>query len=181
MTGNSPAPAASLLAWGLHQVHERLIGLVADLTYDQLSWKPQPDAHSLGFAFWHIARCDDNYLRMHIQGRREIWQEEEWFRRWSLDSDSTGMLLSDEEASALPLPDKSELLMYVQRVWGEVESFVTGLDQANLDEPMAHVQRTSGMTLGQVLTTHIYGHDNRHLGEMEYVKGLLGMRGSVTL
>ena len=29
--------------------------------------------------------------------------------------------------------------------------------------------------------TYIYGHDNRHMGEMEYIKGLLGLQGLVTL
>ena len=37
------------------------------------------------------------------------------------------------------------------------------------------------MTTRQVLMSHICGHDNRHLGEMESLKVLLGLRGSVTL
>ena len=174
------SPADTLL-WALRQLHARLVELVADLRYDQLSWSPKPGAHSLGFALWHIARCDDNYLRAHIQGRPEVWQEEGWFQRWGLDLESTGMLLSDEQASSLPLPAKEELLAYAQRVWQEVETFVAPLGQAELDQPVAQVERTQDMTIGQVFMSHIYGHDSRHLGEMEYLKGLLGLRGSVTL
>ena len=182
MVEDNAAPAAALLAWSLRQVHERLVELVADLTDDQLSWSPQPGAHSLKFAIWHIARCDDNYLRTHIQGRPEIWKQEGWFRRWSLDAESTGMLLSDEEAGSLPLPPKEEILAYARRVWGEVEAYVSDLDLAELARPVAHVERTSGMTVGRVLMSHVFGHDNRHMGEMEYIKGLgLGVRGSITL
>ncbi len=181
MAKEIPAQAASLLAWSLRQTHERLIELVTDLTDDQLFWSPQPGAHSLGFAIWHIARCDDNYLRSHIQGRQEIWQENGWFRRWSMDSESTGMLLSDKEAAALPLPAKSEIMDYAWQVWEEVVAYVIDLDQAELDQPVSQVERTTDMTVGQVLMSHIYGHDNRHMGEMEYLKGLIGLRGSVTL
>ena len=181
MTEATQDPTAALLAWGLRQAHERLVSLVADVTDEQLAWSPAPGAHSLEFALWHIARCDDNYLRVHIAGRPEIWQEEGWFRRWGLDQESTGMLLSDENAMGLRLPGKEGLLAYVQRVWEEVEAFVAHLGPEELAQPVNQVERTSGLATGQVITTHIYGHDNRHLGEMEYIKGMLGLRGSVTL
>lgn len=170
-----------MLSWGLAQAHERLESLFADLTGEQLAWSPARGTHSLAFALWHIARCDDNYLRAHIQGRPEVWQEEGWFQRWALDRDSTGMLLPDQEASALRLPSKGELLAYARRVWGELEALVAGLDAQGLTRPVDYVPRTRGLTMGQVILTHIYGHDSRHMGEMEYIKGLMGLRGSVTL
>lgn len=90
---------------------------MADLTDDQLTWSPKEGAHSIGFALWHIARCDDNYLRSHIQGRSEIWQEEEWSRQWELDLESTGTLLTDEEMASLPFLKKPQILAYAERVW----------------------------------------------------------------
>ena len=154
---------------------------MADLDEIQMSWSPQHGAHSLRFALWHVARCDDNYLRVHIQGRQKIWQEEGWSRRWDLDLEGTGMLLSDEEAMKLSLPEKGEILAYARRVWKEVVEFVAALGPEELNRSVQHVERTRGMTISQVLMTHLYGHDNRHLGEMEYLKGLVGLRGSVTL
>ena len=169
------------LSWAVHQVHERLVALVADLSDDQLSWSPTPHAHSLAFALWHIARCDDNYMRVHIQGRPEIWAEERWYDRWGLESESTGMLLPDEEAAGLRLPGKKDLLLYASKVWDEVEAFIAALRPEELARPIHQEERTTGLTVGQAIVTHIYGHDNRHLGEMEYIKGLIGLRGSVTL
>ncbi len=157
------------------------MALIADLSDDQLSWSPTPRSHSLSFALWHAARCDDNYLRVHIAGRPEIWQEEGWFESWGLDRENTGMLLSDEEAAALSLPGKEGLLAYARQVWREVVATVAALRPEELAQPVNQVERTRGMTTGQVIMTHIYGHGNRHLGEMEYLKGLLGLRGSVTL
>lgn len=181
MLEHSRTSAVPLLAWALRQLHERLVRLVSDLTDAQVAWRPSPQSHSLGFGVWHIARCDDNYLRAHVQGRPEIWQEEGWSQRWGLDAESTGMLLSDEEAAGLPLPGKKDLLAYAQRVWNEVEAFAGALGPEELARPVHHVERTRGLTTGQLLMTHIYGHDNRHMGEMEYLKGLLGLRGSITL
>ena len=92
---------------------------MSDLDETQLRWSPQPGAHSLIFVLWHIARCDDNYLRAHVLGRTEVWQEEEWHLRWGMDAKSTGMLLSDEEAAGLPLPPVEEITGYARRVWEE--------------------------------------------------------------
>ena len=75
MVGGAPGPGAPLLVWGLRQLHGRVETLVGDLTEKQLAWSPARGAHSLGFTLWHIPRCDDNYLRQHIQGRTEVWQE----------------------------------------------------------------------------------------------------------
>ena len=66
-------------------------------------------------------------------------------------------------------------------MWDEVESFVRGLSPGDLEQTVHHVDRTSSMTVGELLLSHIYGHDSRHLGEMEYIKGLLGLRGSATM
>ena len=181
MVENTPGSGASLLAWALRQAYGRMVGLVADLDDGALAWRPMPQSHSIGFALWHIARCDDNYLRAHIQGRPEVWQEESWFQSWGLDQDSTGMLLSDEEAADLQLPSKEHMLAYCKRVWDELTWFVEGMGLEGLSRRVDQVERTRGMSTGQVIITHIYGHDNRHLGEMEYLKGLLGLRGSVTL
>ena len=79
------------------------------------------------------------------------------------------------------LPGKEYMLAYAQRVWGEVKAFVASLGPEELAQPVKQVERTSGIATIRVILTHIYGHDNRHLGEVEYIKGLLGLRGSVTL
>ena len=181
MARQSPSPSAGLLEWGLRQTHERLEGLVLGLDDAQLRWSPSPMAHSLAFVLWHIARCDDNYLRAHIQGRDEIWIEERWHLHWGLDPVSTGMDLPDEEPVKLPLPDIAEILVYARRVWDEAVAIARGLSKEGLDRRVDRVERTTGMTVGEVLVSHVLGHDNRHLGEMEYIKGLLGLRGSVTL
>ncbi len=173
--------SAFVMTWGLRQLHDRLQVLVSDLSDELLRWSPMPGAHCLAFALWHIARCDDNYLRAHVQGRPEIWDEEGWAERWGMDSESTGMLLSDEEATDLVFPPKEDILAYAQRVWREVEDFVAGLDPEEMAQTVSHVERTTGLSRGQLIITHIYGHDNRHMGEMEYIKGLLGLRGSITL
>ena len=181
MTDQQPGSTASVLAWGLRQLHERLQALVSDLSDEQLRWSPSPGAHCLAFALWHIARCDDNYLRAHVQGRPEIWDEDGWAQRWGMDAESTGMLLSDDEAADLTFPPKEDILAYARRVWEEVEEFVAGLGPEEMAQAVDQVERTTGLSRGQLITTHIYGHDNRHMGEMEYIKGLLGLRGSITL
>ena len=71
-TREHPRPRSASAGLWLRQFHQLLQELVADLTDIQLAWAPTPGAHSMGLVLWHIARCDDNYLRGHIQGRDEV-------------------------------------------------------------------------------------------------------------
>ena len=53
------------------------------------------------------------------------------------------------------------------------------LDEAKLNEVRHSGFLSNDAILGEVLLGSIT-HANRHLGEMEYIKGLQGMKGSAT-
>ena len=161
------------------KVHERLLAVVEDLSDEQLAWRPAPRAHSIGYALWHCARLDDN-VRSDLTGTDPVWDQGGYARRWGHPESGVGTGWEDEQASSLPLPPKAEMLEYARRVFSEMDDWASEADDARLTETVrgrfAHGRETMK---GDALIRSL-DHDNRHLGEMEYIKGLLGLRGSST-
>lgn len=163
------------------QTRERIFVVVGDLADDQLSWRPSPRAHSIGFALWHTARSDDN-VQLDLNGRALEWETGGYAARWRHPERGAGTGWDDERAAALPLPPRDELYEYVRRVFAAVDAAMEVIDEHRLDQMLPEKSRFLGRetTYGEVMLLCI-SHDNRHLGEMEYIKGLLGLKGSATV
>ena len=94
-------------------------------------------------------------------------------------ADEGGWGLNDDASAALPLPGRAEILAYaVSAFAAAVEAFSSLRDDELLartgnfydDDPWTVLDHFGWYT----------GHSSRHLGMIEALKGLLGMRGTVT-
>jgi hypothetical protein len=86
------------------------------------------------------------------------------------------MLMDEALAAGLPLPPKDVLVAYARRAFAAAEAAIAAIDDAELlrdrtDQP--------GTPVGRAILVHIV-HDNRHLGEIECLRGLLGLKGTAT-
>jgi hypothetical protein len=81
--------------------HQRLLGLVADLTDDQLRWRPGPHAPSIGFHLWHVARWED-YDRSVIDATSQLWQAHDLARAWGFPSTGLGDADTGTEMGTTP-------------------------------------------------------------------------------
>ena len=160
------------------QAHERLLKVVDDLDDEHLNWRPAPKAHCIGYILWHTARADDN-MQADLAGGDTLWDRDRYFERWGHPEKGVGMGWDDEAAASLPIPPKAELLEYVRRVFAACDAASGTIDEARFGATQRSRFMSREATAGDVLLTGIT-HDNRHLGEMEYVKGLQGLRGTVT-
>ena len=161
------------------QTRARIVNVVDPLTDEQLAWRPNPRAHSIGFTLWHTARADDN-VQLDLTGAPLEWERGEWARRWGHPERGVGTGWDDERAAALPLPPRAELLDYVRRVFGSVDTALDAIEDARLDTALKSRFMGGDSTVGEVIGACVT-HDNRHLGEIEYIKGLLGLRGTATI
>lgn len=160
------------------QTRERALVVVDDLTDEQLAWRPTPTAHSIAFALWHIARTEDNFQNDVNRGGT-VWAKGAFAAKWGYPDRGVGAGWDDERAASLAMPGKESLLEYVRAVFAACDVAADRLDESLLNEV-----RSSGFLgkediLGEVLLGSMT-HANRHLGEMEYIKGLLGLRGTST-
>jgi hypothetical protein len=163
------------------------------LTDEQLNWKPEGYSTSIGFHLWHLARESDylksallHYypgLELDILDAGEIWANENLAQKWGFPAEAhetVGTGLSDEVAAKLPIPQKAELMLYLQKSYETLEKFIELLDTKypsfeDLDDELMKKIQKIRLNLMVFLT-----HDCRHLGVMECLKGLQTGFGSAT-
>jgi hypothetical protein len=167
-------------------VHEQILKVVDGLTDDQLAWRPVPRAHSLGWTLWHLARTADAFQASvpDPETKTQIWQSEDLANKWSLaealmGTNGLGTGVDDDVAASLRPPAKGGLVDYAKKAFGALDAIIDKMDDALWckDHNSAFFDGTA--TVGRSTIAAI-SHDSRHLGEMEYIKGLMGLRGSVT-
>lgn len=174
-------------------IHKVVLNLAEDLNDEQLRWKPEGYSTSIGFHLWHLARESD-YLKAAILTHfpqvmpelgdgREIWEEQALAQKWGFPEElhkTVGTGLTDEDAAALPVPQKEELLGYLRSSYEAIEAFIERLDTTyadfdSVDEELQKKVERIRLNLLVFLT-----HDCRHLGMMECLKGLQTGFGSAT-
>ena len=179
--------ALDLVVQRVRRTHQLILNVAGDLTDDQLAWRPQPRAHSMGWTLWHLARCADRFAAEAADAsapRREIWLADDLARRWRLDAaiagvNGAGTGVDDDVAARLRPPSGSDLLDYARRSFVAVEALVERLDPPALAREHESIFADGRASVGQALVACL-AHDNRHLGELEYIKGLQGLRGTAT-
>jgi hypothetical protein len=165
------------------KAHQRLLASVADLTDEQLRWRPGPHAPAIGFHLFHVARWAD-YDREIVGGGAQTWIEQGLAARWGLEAATlgetgTGMGMGDEASERLVLPSKEDLTWYAEGAFTGFDAFARSLtpgDLSQMTRPPDSVRRS----VQTALFTHL-AHDNRHLGMIEALRGLLGLQGTATI
>jgi hypothetical protein len=169
--------------------HDLVVKVVEPLSDDQLRWRPAPRAHCVGWTLWHLARVADA-VQSDIRGRwpeGQLWESHGLASRWGIDAAVSGangvgsVDIDDAAAARLPVPPKGELVDYARQSFGLLDEALAAVDAARFDEP-----RSSGYAVHARATTLsdyyflALTHTNRHLGEIEYIRGLLGLSGTAT-
>jgi hypothetical protein len=158
-------------------LHGNLMDAVKDLTDEQLHFRPLGKGNHLAFVFWHAVRTEDNVMNFMLQKKPSVWNAEGWDKRFGMAPRAQGTGMSAEQAAALRLPNLAEFLKYSDKVFKASEAYLETLKETELDrveEFQFLGKRSFGSVIGDVILTHGFGH----LGEIWYVKGLLGLKGS---
>ena len=169
------------------RTHQLILKVAGDLDDARIAWRPGPRAHSIGWTLWHIARCADRFaaeVRETARPARDIWLGEGLAEKWRLDAavlgtNGVGTGVDDEVAARVAPPKKDELLDYARRAFAALDALVASWSDDDLSREFDSFFTEGPTTIGEALFTCL-SHENRHLGELEYIKGLQGVRGSAT-
>ncbi len=157
--------------------------LCEGLSEEQLRWQPPDHANNIMFTIWHAFRAEDGWVNRLAQ-RDTVLDSEGWRERLRVPEDfPSGDALNREHIAALNL-DPAALLDYGDAVCRSVQVYLDGLSEAEAEEqvPIPILERVfgrfgSGTRLDSV--TYIsMGHLCAHLGEVQYIKGLMGLKGT---
>jgi uncharacterized damage-inducible protein DinB len=170
-------PALDYLRPAARDLHQSLSKAVAGLTDEQLHFRPLNTGHHIGFAIWHLARTEDIVVNAFLRKTAPVWNSQGWDKRVGIDSNAQGTGMSPEQAAALRISDLGEFVQYMEAVFRATERYLDEVTESDLevvhDMPMLG-KRSLLQTVGGV----ILQHGANHLGEIHYIKGLQGLKGS---
>ena len=164
--------AADLLSDAFGRIQQLVSRTVAALTPEQLAYRPNPEANSIGWLIWHLTRIQDDHIA-DAAGSEQVWTAGGWYDRLGLpfDAGDTGYGHGPEQVDAVRISEPEQLLGYHDAVYQRTSEFVAGLD----DKELARVVDASWdppVTLGVRLVS-VLGDDWQHVGQAAYIRGLL--------
>ena len=172
------------IVFNYQRTHELAIGAVSELSDDQLKWRPNLTAPSIGFHIWHMARWADDLFETIKGPGSQIWEREGVAEAWGLIASDlgqaeTGAGMGDDMSANLGLPARDEVLDYVRRAFSAADEAVSSLSESSFQRLSYSRGHGEEQPLGYIVVRAI-AHNNRHLGIMEALRGLLGMPGTAT-
>jgi hypothetical protein len=160
--------------------------LVQGLTPEQLCWQPEQHDTSIIFAIWHAYRAEDEILHGLVIRKPSVFAAQGWAERLPVTETALtpfGNGFSREQIARLHL-DIQSLLAYAKAV-GAAE--IAYLDSISDEEAAAEVSLPffAGVYPGvdviskaEAFAFFAIGHTSEHLGEVQFIKGLMGLKGA---
>jgi hypothetical protein len=181
---------ADALGYRMRRAHEWARTITADLEDAVLDRRHSPASPPIGFHLWHIARSTDRntaLLKKNLGGPTDVeetWHQKGLAERWGmtprrLGAGETGMEMSDEASESFVTPPRDELRDYIASVFDALETVLNGLSDDQLEIRLEDVYERQ-TTVGEMLLQHL-SHVDRHVGMIESLRGVEGLRGSATI
>ena len=166
---------AQLLTDAFERILQTATAAVDGLSDEQLAARPTPDANSIAWLVWHLARVQDDHVA-DVAGTEQVWTAQDFVTRFDLpfDTAAMGYGMSSEEVGHV----RAE-----RRAAGRVCAGRARRDGRLRRQP--HRRRTSSassttrwdppVTLGVRLVS-VVSDDLQHAGQAAYVRGLVSER-----
>jgi len=146
--------------------------VVEDLPAGRLVERPGPDANTIGWLLWHLARVQDHHLS-ELMDSEQVWVGGDWAGRFGLEPDpsNTGYGHSSEEVGRVRPADGAAIVDYLEAVQARTIAFLEGLSDGDLDR-IVDRRWDPPVTMGVRLVS-VADDSLQHVGQAAYVKGLL--------
>jgi len=163
---------AELLTDALSRIRGVVHEVAEGLTADQLAYRPQPSANSIGWLIWHLTRVQDDHVS-DVAGTDQAWTADGWMKRFGLpfEAGATGWGHSADEAGQVIVASADLLTGYYDAVHDRSVGFVRTLADADLDRIVDN-RWDPPVTLGVRLVS-VIDDDAQHAGQAAYLRGLV--------
>ena len=161
----------------MHRLYDRV---TTDLDDAQVNSVPAGGKQNIAFSLWHFVRTEDNVINFVVQRKPTVWIAGGWPERFGLDAKSQGTGFSDDDAQNFRLEGIADFRRYMSDVFNATEAFATSLPEDDAGR-MVTVKPLGEMTVLDCVSGMCMTHGYRHLGEIEFAKGLVALRGGATI
>ena len=178
------------------RMHLHVEGLTKGLSEDEIRKSVHPMANPLAWLLWHTARAEDGTVNLLISDGAQVFSDR-WLSRLNIERDDvgTGMTMAEvvDLSATIDLPS---LLEYWRAVGERTREVVGSLRARDLDQVVGNgvIARAlkgmvaarsaaslrslwEGTTRGQFLVWLALTHSYEHIGQADFIRGLLGHPG----
>ena len=167
--------ARDLLLDGFDRILEGVPAVVAGLSVDELLWRPDADANHIAWLVWHLSRQQDDQVA-HLAGRKPTWREDGWADRFDLPypRETHGWSMSSADVGRFTVADPDLFGAYQAAAHARTVELLDGLDA----DAYARVvdERWDPPVTVAVRIVSVLEDAAKHLGQAEYVRGLVERR-----
>ena len=169
------APSARLLLNAFDRVRELVPAVVEGLDSDELSWRPDKEANSIGWLLWHLARVEDSHLA-DLDGSDQIWTQDGWAQRFEFPYDESDIGFAQDSAAVgqFFVADPTLLIAYHEAVHARTQEIVSQLTDKD-HERIIDDSYDPPVTVGARLVS-VINDTTQHIGQASYVRGLVERR-----
>jgi hypothetical protein len=167
--------SAELLVDALGRIRQVVHRVVDGLEPEQLAFRVDPEANSIGWLVWHLTRIQDDHLADAFEAE-QVWTSQGWVERFGLPFGSldTGYGHGTDEVAAVRVPAGELLVGYHDAVHQQTTWYVERLGDADLDR-IVDRSWDPPVSLGVRLVS-VIADDLQHAGQAAFVRGILRRR-----
>lgn len=165
----------AILADAFGRIAEQVSQVADGLSQQDANWRPDPEANSIAWLLWHLARVQDDHIAG-LAGTNQVWTEQGWNKKFALpfDDSAIGYGQSSDEVGQVQ-SDPRLLADYQAAVH---QATLRYLDTLTADE-LERIVDTSWNppVTAAVRLVSVVNDCTDHVGQAEYVKGMAQRRG----
>ncbi len=167
---------ADLLVDAFERVRESVHDAVEGLTEEQLTARLDPEANTIAWLIWHLARVQDDHIG-DVAGVEQVYTAQGWVQRFALpfEAGAIGYGHSSADVAAVRVGDPALLTGYYDAVHDQTVRYVRGLVGPDLDRVVDEAWDPP-VTLGVRLVS-VVNDATQHVGQAAFVRGVLERRG----
>jgi len=166
-----------LMTDGFERIRDGVPEVVDGLSVDELLWRPDADANHVAWLLWHLARQQDEQVAA-LADEAPVWTGDGWFERFGLPYSprTHGWSMSSADVGRFTVADVSLFAGYQGAVHDRTVRYLGTLDAAAYGRVIDE-RWDPPVTVG-VRIVSVLDDAAKHLGQAEYVKGLVERRRS---
>ncbi|MEX0427815.1 DinB family protein [Nocardioides sp. DS6] len=162
---------AELLKDAFGRILESGTAVVDGLTEEQLTYRVGPDANTIAWLVWHLARVQDDHVA-DVAETEQVWTAQGFEERFGLPFDrrATGYGMTTDEVGRV-VASAELLTAYLTATHEATVAYLDTLTEADLDK-VVDTRWDPPVTLGVRLVS-VVNDDTQHVGQAAYVRGLV--------
>ena len=168
--------SAGLVLDALGRVRDMVRENLKGLSPKELLAPPKPP---IAWLAWHIARVQDANFSG-LMECQQLWISDGWHARFNMPPDprdyGSGHRHTPAQVDAFSVSDKQLLLDYLDAVFGRTKSYLSTVQNADLNRVLNEPQYQPLPTLSVRLAS-VINCNTRHAGQIEYLRGLIKHQG----